>query len=437
MNSLRRSALIWITALLSAVGILVFFTAYELARRDVAEFLDGQLHQIALNAGEGFGDIAPHSAPRDADEDIVVSIWSASGESLRNSKHGAALPRADSQGFATIHAAGEDWRIYMASDGKRFVQVAQRMSVRDEIAQAAAVQAGTPILVAIPMAWLVLGWSLGQVLQRMSHLAQAIAARGVDAKEQISLVGAPLEVHPLIEAMNELITRLHRALEAQKRFVADAAHELRTPLAVLRIQLDNLRAQASQAQLPLVADLNSGVVRATTMVEQLLRLARSENASSVGPMCDVDLGEILKRCVADFVPQAGDKGIDMGLQIDGPLIAKGVEADLKILFGNVIDNAILYTPYGGSVDVFLRISPQPGIEILDTGCGVAEVEIPRLFDRFHRAAEPGIDGNGLGLAIAHVIARRHGMSITIENRQDRSGLRVRVGCPGAASLSAN
>jgi len=117
---------------------------------------------------------------------------------------------------------------------------------REEMAQAAAFQAGAPILIVIPLAWLVIGWSLGQVLGRMSNLTSAIAARGVDSKEQIPVADAPSEVRPLIEAMNVLTARLQRALETQKRFVADAAHELRTPLAALRIQIDSLRLQPNE-----------------------------------------------------------------------------------------------------------------------------------------------------------------------------------------------
>ena len=246
MTSLRRSALIWTTALLAVVGVIAFLISYELTRREAADFLDGQLRQIALSAGEALGDVAAPGARSDPDEDFFVSIWSASGETLRNARSGVALPRSTSPGFATIHAADDDWRVYMASDGRRFVQVAQRMSVREEMAQAAAFQAGAPILIVIPLAWLVIGWSLGQVLGRMSNLTSAIAARGVDSKEQIPVADAPSEVRPLIEAMNVLTARLQRALETQKRFVADAAHELRTPLAALRIQIDSLRLQPNE-----------------------------------------------------------------------------------------------------------------------------------------------------------------------------------------------
>ena len=427
MNSLRRSALIWTTVLLSIVGVTAFLISYELARMDAAEFLDGQLRQIAFNAGDVLSDAAGPGAPNDTDEDFVVTIWNASGETLRNARGGIMLPRSNQPGFSTIHAAGDDWRVYLASDGRRFVQVAQRMSVREEMAQTAAFQAGVPMLVVIPLAWLVIGWSLGQTLGRMSNLTDAIAERSVDNREQIPVGDAPSELHPLIEAMNILTERLQRALEAQQRFVADAAHELRTPLAAIRLQVDNLRAQPDEYRQTYIDDLDAGIRRASALVDQLLRLARSDGGPVHAQSESIDLADLVKQCIADFVPIAEAKGVDLGLTGADPVALTGWPGDLKILFGNLIDNAIRYTPSGGTVDVCARKCGEEAlVEILDTGCGVAEEEIPRLFDRFHRAAAPDIEGNGLGLAIARSIARRHNLAIAIQNRSDRSGLRVRV-----------
>jgi two-component system OmpR family sensor kinase len=301
------------------------------------------------------------------------------------------------------------------------------MSVRQEMAQTAAFQAGAPVLVVIPLAWLVIGWSLGQVLGRMSNLTNAIAERGVDNKEQIPVVDAPSEVRPLIEAMNVLTARLQHALEAQRRFVSDAAHELRTPLAALRIQIDNLRAQSNQGNMAPIDDLGAGIRRLSALVEQLLRLARTDEGSAQAPREVVDIAELVKQCVADFVPVSDANGIDLGLVVSDPVFLLGRLGDLKTLFGNLVDNAIRYTPGGGTVDVCVqRNGSEMLVEVWDTGCGVSEVEIPRLFDRFHRAAAPNIEGSGLGLAIAESIARCHGLTIRIENRSDRPGLRVSV-----------
>jgi two-component system OmpR family sensor kinase len=227
-------------------------------------------------------------------------------------------------------------------------------------------------------------------------------------------------------AMNVLTDRLQQALDQQKRFVSDAAHELRTPLAALRLQFDNLRATAHSEQLPLLIDLDGGLRRAGALVEQLLRLARSEEAP-IAEKGTIDLSELVAQCVADFVPIADAKGVDLGLSSHESISIHGGRADLTLLFGNLIDNAIRYTPSGGMVDVSARKTTDTFVvEVVDTGCGVADTDIPRLFDRFFRAAPADVDGSGLGLSIAGAVAKHHDYAIEIENRRDRSGLRVCV-----------
>jgi two-component system OmpR family sensor kinase len=427
MKSLKRSALLSTTLLLAAVGLVAFIVAYQLARREAADFLDGQLRQIALNAGAGLGDIVAPGKRADPEDQFLISVWNAAGGLLRSSPGASDLPRASAQGFANVKAAGDDWRVYMVGDGRRFVQVAQRIAVREEMARNAAVQAGAPILIVIPLAWLVISWSLGRVLGGLSSISRAIADRGIDSREQIPIAEAPQEVRPLIEAMNVLASRQQKALVAQKRFVADAAHELRTPLTALRLQVSNLRSRASGEQMDVVDDLEAGIRRATTLVQQLLRLARQDEADRPAECRAVDLTDLVTQCVADFVPLSAARDIDIGIVETTAAAWRGSPSDFSTLVGTLIDNAIRYTPGGGTVDISVRSSDAGDlIEVLDTGPGVAEAEIPRLFDRFHRSAPPDSDGSGLGLAIAASIAERYGLTIEVRNRCDRSGLRVRI-----------
>jgi two-component system OmpR family sensor kinase len=313
------------------------------------------------------------------------------------------------------------------------VQVAQRLSVRLELAQNAALQAGLPILIAVPLSWLILLWVIGRSLKRLERLAGEIAERGVGSRGPLSIAGVPIEVLPLVKAMNILIGRLQQALGQQKRFVSDAAHELRTPLAALQIQLDNLATGDGVPRAPAIAAMRAGVARAAALVARLLQLARSEEPNPKAPWETMDLPDLLTACLADFVPLATTKGIDLGFLARDPVTMSGSRADLKILFDNLIENALHFTPPGGSVDLAARATPESfEIEILDTGPGVAEADIPRLFDRFFRAAPTDVEGSGLGLSIAAVIAGTHGLAISIANRSDRQGLRVSV-APSAAS----
>ena len=431
MISLRRSALIWMTVLLTAVGTVSFAIAYETARREAAGFLDVQLRQIALNAGDGLSDAmpVPPQKSHDLEDDVIISIWNANGEPVSRAANDSALPRQTRPGFATVQAGGEGWRIYMAKDMRRTVQVAQRTSVRTEMAQTAALQAGLPVLAAIPLAWLVLGALLGKLLGRLSSLATAIAARGAESLDPIPVSGVPLEVLPMVEAMNGLIVRLHKAMDQQKRFVSDAAHELRTPLAALQIQVDNLRTPAAETS-PQLAGLGAAVSRASGLVDQLLRIARLDGQTEQMPPVRVDLCQLLTQCVADFVLIAETKGIDMGIDTCDRAMISGWPGDLKTLFGNLVDNAIRYTPSGGKVDISVR---QTGsvvtVEIIDTGCGIPPKDLPRLFDRFFRAAALDTDGSGLGLSIVDAVAKRHGLKVDIANRTDQPGILARVSGP--------
>ena len=427
MNSLRRTALVWMTVLLAIVGIVAFGLTYELARQEANGFLDGQLRQIALNAGDGLPEAAAPAVKHDAEDDFIIAMWNADGSPVRQAANAIALPRQNRQGFATIAAFGEDWRVFQASDGHRTVQVGQRMSIRLEMAEAAAIQAGMPILIVIPLAWLVIGWSLGQLLGRIAKLAQIIGRRGVESREHIPLEGVPTEILPLVSAMNALTDRLQHALEQQKRFVADAAHELRTPLAALHLQIDNLRARTGNSEVGLVDELGGGIHRASALVEQLLRLARSDEAAPHASPHILDLTGLVTQCVADFVPIAAARHVDLGMGATEPVMLSGRPDDLRLLFGNLIDNAIRYTPADGTVDVSVRRGQGTvTVEIIDTGCGVAPADIPRLFERFFRAAPDDAEGSGLGLSIAASIARQHGFEIEIENRKEEKGLRVSV-----------
>jgi two-component system OmpR family sensor kinase len=423
MTSLRRTALLWMTAMLSIVGIAGAAVSYRLASDEATAFLDSQLRQIALNAGEGVTDTADPPIQHDPEDDFIVEIWNGAGERLHASRSAVNIPRRSQAGFADVHTAGEEWRVYASSDGARTVQVAQRAAVRREIAQHTAISAATPIVVVIPLAWLLIGWALGRFLGRLTTVASTIAERSLDSKDPIPLEGVPKEVSPLVVAMNSLIERLHHALDQQRRFVSDAAHELRTPLTALRLQIENLQHEAGQGVTEAcLTDLERGTRRASALVEQLLRMARYD-ASREGDAAElVDLPELLKSCLADHLPIAESRGVDLGITAMERAYVLGARSELKNLFANLIDNAVRYTPSGGAVDVNIRpCGDRAVVEIADTGCGISKDLLSRVFDRFFRAAPPGIEGNGLGLSIVKAIADRHDLEVELGLR-DRGGL---------------
>ena len=426
MVSVRQTALIWMTVLLTLVGLVGAGMAYLVDLAQANLLLDSQLQQIAMNAGPGAASHAP-AARRNPNDDILVQIWEGNGDRVHSSDPKADLPRQSEAGFATLEAASGAWRSFQTINGDLVVQASQRWSVRTKLARTAAIEAATPILITIPLGWLVVGWGLQRVLSRLGTLAAVIAERSVDAKQPIAVDQIPIEVGPLVAAMNLLIGRLQKSIDQQKQFVSDAAHELRTPLAALRLQIDNLlidrNEEAMNATLP---ELKSGVGRTSALVDQLLRLARYDAVASAPERRDLDLVELVLACLADHVQVAESKRVDLGLVSSDPGRFVGSERDVQVLVGNLIENAVRYTPPGGVVDVAVRLRGERAeIEVADTGCGIKEELLPRVFDRFFRAVPPDTEGTGLGLAICKAIADRHGLSITLRNR-DTGGLSATV-----------
>jgi two-component system, OmpR family, sensor kinase len=432
MMSLRQTILVWITVLLAIIGVGATAASYHFAKQEADKLLDTQLRQIALNAGEGLSADALPRMAHSVEDEVVIQIWNASGEAILHTSS-INLPRQSKLGFTDLDFAGKSWRVYTSSDGRRTAQVAQQWSARQEIAGNAALGAALPILGAIPIVWLVIILAINRLLRRLSGLAETLAKRSVDAKDPIPLGDVPREIAPLNIAMNELIGRHQRAVERQRRFVSDAAHELRTPLAALQIQVDNLRTHAkskSGAWRETIDEMNAGVRRASALVQQLLRMARLEDSAPAGRRRDIDLKDLVGEVVADHVAIAMQKDIDLGLSVNDTFGCRLADPETRLLFANLVDNAVRYTPRGGTVDVVLKKQGADAfVEVVDSGCGIPNVALPRIFDRFFRAAPPDIEGTGLGLAIAKAIADRNDFRLTIVNRQDAAGVVARVRIP--------
>ena len=433
-TSLRRTALVYVTVLLSVIGLTASALAYLYAHDAATEFLDGQLRQIAVNAGVG---VSPADAPAEADQDpedqFAVSIWDAQGRLVHASLPSVHIPPQTRSGYANAEAAGEEWRVYTTGDSRHTVQVAQQEVVRQEIAQTAALWAAAPVLVAIPLAWLVVGWAMNRVLARLNTLSIELAERSVGARAPIALDGIPAEVAPLARSMNSLIVRLHDAVEAQRRFVSDAAHELRTPLAGMQIQVENLAREARDAHPGAVGALARGVRRASALVNQLLHLARLEG-SGAAPDEAVDINALILESVADHAALADRKQVDLELNLGCQAVCRGAPDEVRALLSSLIDNAVRYTPLGGRIDV--SIKQRDGrfvIEVSNTGTPLPSGAETRVFDRFFRAAPQEIEGTGLGLSIARRVAERHAFGLTVENRADgEAGVVARVSIPAEA-----
>ena len=426
--SLRRTLRISLLVLLTSFGLISAVASYFIAGMEADEFFDNQLRQIALyiwDAPDGYRPDNIVAPSHDLEDDFLIQVWDKNGGLLVSSNTAIPMPRGVATGYANAVVAGIDWRVYTQVEPARTVQVAQQMEEREETAAQASLNAIIPIALLIPLSWLVLNWIVDRIIGRLDRVAVDIAARDAESTAPIPTVAAPVEILPLITAMNDLVLRLQAALHQQRRFVADAAHELRTPLTAISLQVGNLMAAigAEGKYAQRIADLQAGSARASALVGQLLRLARVESGAASPEKQSVALLPLVIESLERFAPLAEHRSIDLGLDQNADAVVEGVEDEIRVLVDNLLDNAIRYTPDSGTVDVILRARESvPTLEVRDTGPGIPDASLTRVFERFYRASSANIEGSGLGLAIAKAAADRNHVRLTLTNRTDRSGL---------------
>ena len=437
-HSLRQRLLWFVLVAILLAAVLQAATAYRSALQQADAMFDDHLQQVArsLRSSIPLGSLLAEGEG-DTDFDLYVQIWGKDGTQLFRSSHSALPPRAV-LGFSDVEANGSRYRVYSLQAPLQTVQIAQDLSARTARAQALAARAVLPFALLTPLLMLLVWWVINRSLAPIERARRDVARRAADDFSPLSDTGLPDEVRPLVDELNLLFGRVRSAFETQKNFVADAAHELRSPLTALKLQAQALR-QAGGAdthgQQPSreadIARLNLGIDRAIRLVEQLLILARAEASASSAPITCVDMTDVIKLAVADVLPQARHKQIDLGLTGDTPtqpVLVTGQSDALRMMLRNLLDNAVKYAPASGQVDVSLCLEGELCIvRIEDSGPGIAREDRARVFDRFFRAAAAAHEtGSGLGLAIVQVIARQHGAALALEQSERLGGLRVEL-----------
>jgi len=306
------------------------------------------------------------------------------------------------------------------------VQVSETLEARTQLANEIIRGVIVPQFIVLPLAVLLVWLALTRGLAPLTALQARIRRRRPEDRSPIDARGAPEEIAPLVESFNDLLARLSASIQVQTRFIADAAHQMKTPLAGLRTQSELALRQTDPAELRRsLRQIAAATERATRLINQLLALARAEHRGAEAPSFEAfDLAQLTREVVRDWVPQAIERQIDLGVDVPAePAEIFGAPLMLREMLGNLIDNALRYTPAGGAVTArVLRDGAEVVLEVEDTGPGIAEAERARVFDRFYRVLGTQVEGSGLGLAIVREIVEQHDAEVGIRTPARRHDL---------------
>jgi len=434
MKSIRARLLIGLLGGALCCTLIAAFMLYRLAAHEADEQSDLRLLQVAWALPLQLSGAAKIAPEPDFDDVVLAQVWDSKGRSVYISEPSHALPRQLAPGYRTIAARGERWRVYAESRGDYFVQVAQPIAVRKRVAARMALRVLPPLLLLLPALAVMIGVVVGAALRPLERLALAVRGRSASALQPLDTAGLPPELLPMASALNSLLAKIDSALSAQRNFVADAAHELRSPLTALKLQLQLAeRAGDDAARAESFRKLHERLDRSTHLVRQLLTLARHEQTQAPPPRLPCDLLALAQTVVSDHAIHAETKGIDLGIAADAASTVAAIHLEgVKVMLNNLVDNALRYTQAGGQVDVAVGSERgRPCLRVSDNGPGVPAAERARLFDRFYRPDGNALWGCGLGMSIVKSVADGHDAEIELSSNAGGVGLVVTVRLPAS------
>ena len=439
-GSLQGRLLALVLAVVVGVWLATATMTWFDARHELDELLDSHLAQAAAllvvqqareieDDGPGIDTPTLHRyAPK-----VAFQVFHE-GRLVLRSANAPVTPMVESgkdikTGFATVQIEGIAWRVFAAYGAERDVQVyvGEQASSRASILWAVLRSTLWPMVVALPLLALAVWWAVYRGVAPMRRLGRALAERQPQALHPLALDGITSEMAPMVNALNGLFERIGTLLESERRFTADAAHELRTPIAAIRAQAQVALGEADDARRThALKNTLEGCDRATRLVEQLLTLSRLE-AVTAPAMAAVDLSALTQRVVAELAPKALAKNQTLEFEAAEPCSVPGNETLLTVLVRNLIDNAVRYSPASAQVKVSVR--QQAGRVVLsveDSGPGLAEADRNRLGERFFRVPGSSESGSGLGWSIVRRIAAVHRLDLQVETSAELGGLAIRV-----------
>lgn len=451
--SIRRRLLLTLLSITVVIWSVTAVTSYLDARHEIGELFDAQLAQSARTlltvAGHELEELSGGTLEtahihfsagnpllahgHKYEHKLAYQLWKQPEHTLLLRSFSAPERHlSESDGYSEMTIEGDKWRIFSLTDPLSGfqVQVGEAMAIRNELTNHIALRIGSPIAIALPLLTLLIYFGIGRSLLPLQKLTKAVVRRAPDNLEPIDASNAPSEILPLVNALNSLFERLGRAFESERRFTADAAHELRTPLAALKIQAQVAQRSKDEAgRHAAIEKMLEGTDRASRLVDQLMTLARVDPETGLTHGETVDLQRLATEILADHEPQARTKGLTLELDTREGISIVGHRDCLGILLRNLLDNAIRYTPKDGHIKVSL--ADEAGgvaLRIADSGPGIPTTERERIFGRFVRLAGQETSGSGLGLSIVQRIAELHQAEISL-NQSALGGLEVYVRFP--------
>ena len=431
---MRSIRVFLVVATLATLVLVVFIAAvqgYRSSMREAESLFDSQLQELAQFAVNLRGEPAPGNGHP---THIAYPLWQPQTDGAPTLlAHSANTPTsppptfAPGFGYANFH--GYRWRTYihLAETENLVAIVAARTDVRFQLAENVILEALLPIVIGLPLSALLIWLIVGRGLGPLRELAERLREKEYRDLSPVTLAEHPRELDQVLNSVNSLLARLNASFEREKRFASDAAHELRTPISVLKLQLHNLE-QAHPDHAGELRDLQAGVQRMQHLVEQILALYRSAPEQYSASLGTLNLHELVAGVIAERYGDFEARG--QTIELSGTPEYTTVAGDpfaLRTLVANLLANANRYTPQGGTI--LVSVERGPGAVVLrveDNGPGIPEGERERIFERFHRVAgdrhDSGQPGCGLGLAIVHNIADLHGATITVLPSRFASGV---------------
>ncbi|NTY39875.1 ATP-binding protein [Burkholderia diffusa] len=441
--SLRRRLLMWLLPAACVIGLVASAGTYWGALRELDDLLDDQMRSMSKqivvgpNGELSFSNQAKgkHGFEASDPDAVLLQVW-RNGTLMYSTDRDSKLPPPAQTGIASVDVDGQPWRTYVTERGGTTIRLAQARHARWEAIAGIAVHLLWPVFSMLPVLAIGLWFGIGAGLRPLRTIASGLKRRNANNLEPVDVASMPNEVRPLAEAINDLLARLDRSFTLQRHFIADAAHELRTPIMGLSIQSNLLRrATTAEERERILAQIHAGTTRLGHLAEQLLTLARLEPdaQAATSASAPVDLAALCRSVVSDRARVADAHRIDLGAIVAAPVMAAGNIDTLRVLLNNLVDNAIRYAGDGARVDVSARIDgTTPVLEVADDGPGIPEAERTDVWERFYRgegAQAATSSGSGLGLSIVKRIAEQHRATVALSTTRGGRGLTVTVRFP--------